>query len=222
MSSNEALEQLGSRREGLEVLHSADATRHDSRELLLIAFCSVLAGGEGAVDMALFAEGKEPLVQGFLILANGLPGHHTFCCVERDLGDAHHRAWLAATGLRAQTSVPLAESLSTGKLVVCILEACGELLKGPGALHEPDPFGNGSSVEGSRAITRQLQETIRGGAPLGGPDSRARLPPDLLRGDHGALMNRFSACESSRFPSPWRQSSRKPRPPLPRSLSRES
>jgi hypothetical protein len=77
--------------------------------------------------MALFAEGKEPLVQGFLILANGLPGHDTFCCVESDLGDAHHRAWLAATGLRAETSVTLAESIGTGKLVVYILEAFGEL-----------------------------------------------------------------------------------------------
>ena len=44
----------------------------------MIALCTVLCGGQGAVDMALFARSKEPFLRSFLKLANGLPSHDTF------------------------------------------------------------------------------------------------------------------------------------------------
>jgi hypothetical protein len=40
----------------------------------MIALCTVLCGGQGAVDMGLFPRAKEPFL-GFLKLSNGLPSH---------------------------------------------------------------------------------------------------------------------------------------------------
>jgi predicted transposase YbfD/YdcC len=64
--------------EGLEDPRSGNATLHDFHEILMIALCSVLCGGQGAVDMAVFAEAKEPLLREFLKLPRGLPSHDTF------------------------------------------------------------------------------------------------------------------------------------------------
>ena len=50
-----------------------------------IALCCVLCGGQRAVDMALFAEAKEPFLCSFLTLANGLPSHDTFSRLFRNL-----------------------------------------------------------------------------------------------------------------------------------------
>ena len=44
----------------------------------MIALCTVLCGGQSAVDMALFAKAKEPFLRSFLKLENGLPSHDTF------------------------------------------------------------------------------------------------------------------------------------------------
>jgi len=85
MSSKETLEQFGSCWEGLEDPRSGNAALHDFHELLMIALCCVLCGGQGAVDMAVFAEAKEPFLRSFLILANGLPSHDTFSRLFRNL-----------------------------------------------------------------------------------------------------------------------------------------
>src|ERR1017187_5559566 len=63
--------------EGLEDPRSGNASLHDFHEILMIALCSVLCGGQGAVDMALFAEAKEPLLREFLKLEHGVPSHDT-------------------------------------------------------------------------------------------------------------------------------------------------
>ena len=52
------LEQFASCWEELEDPRSGNAALHDFHELLMIAFCAVLCGGQSAVDMALFAEGE--------------------------------------------------------------------------------------------------------------------------------------------------------------------
>ena len=44
----------------------------------MTALCCVLCGGRGAMEMALFAEAKEPFLRSFLWLANGLPSNDTF------------------------------------------------------------------------------------------------------------------------------------------------
>jgi hypothetical protein len=58
----------------------------------MIGLCSVLCGGHGAVDMALFAKAKEPFLRGCLKLANGLPGHDTFSRLFRLLDPLRFRA----------------------------------------------------------------------------------------------------------------------------------
>jgi predicted transposase YbfD/YdcC len=85
MSRKETLEQFGSCWEGLEDPRCGNAALHDFHELLMIALCCVLCGGQGAVDMAVFAESKEPFLRSFLTLANGLPSHDTFSRLFRNL-----------------------------------------------------------------------------------------------------------------------------------------
>jgi len=82
--------------EGLEDPRRGNAALHDFHELLVIALCTVLTGGQSAVDMALFAKVKEPFLRGFLKLANGVPSHDTFSRLFRLLdperfGVAFHR-----------------------------------------------------------------------------------------------------------------------------------
>ena len=57
----------------------------------MIALCCVLCGGQGAVDMALFAQAKEPFLRSFLSLANGLPSHDTFSRLFRNLDPEQFR-----------------------------------------------------------------------------------------------------------------------------------
>ena len=70
---------------GVEDPRSGNARRHDLQELLVIALCAVLCGGESCVDMADFAEEKELFLREFLILEKGLPSHDTFSRVFRAL-----------------------------------------------------------------------------------------------------------------------------------------
>jgi predicted transposase YbfD/YdcC len=69
--------------EDLDDPRTGNAARHDLLEILLIALCTVLSGGQTAVDMAEFAEAKEVFLREFLTLANGLPSHDTFSRVFR-------------------------------------------------------------------------------------------------------------------------------------------
>ena len=71
--------------EGLVDPRSGNAALHDFHALLIIALCTVLCGGQGAVDMALFAEAKEPFLREFLDLKNGPPSHDTFSRLFRRL-----------------------------------------------------------------------------------------------------------------------------------------
>src|ERR1700730_12093771 len=56
--------------EDLNDPRSGNAALHDFHTLLIIALCTVLCGGQGAVDMALFALAKEPLLRAFLDLTD--------------------------------------------------------------------------------------------------------------------------------------------------------
>lgn len=64
--------------EDLDDPRTGNAALHDFHELLMIAMCAVLCGGQGSVDMALFAKSKAPFLRGFLKLDNGPPSHDTF------------------------------------------------------------------------------------------------------------------------------------------------
>jgi len=78
--------------EGLDDPRTGNAARHDFYELLMIAFCTVLCGGQSAVDMARFVRAKEPFLRGFLKLQNGLPSHDTFSRLFRLLDPEQFRA----------------------------------------------------------------------------------------------------------------------------------
>jgi predicted transposase YbfD/YdcC len=87
-----ALDQFIACFEGLKDPRTGNAGLHDLHELLLIALCAVLSGGEGATDMARFAAAKEPFLRGFLKLGNGLPSHDTFSRLFRLLDPEQFRA----------------------------------------------------------------------------------------------------------------------------------
>src|SRR5665647_911549 len=58
----------------------------------MIALCTVLSGGQGAVDMEVFAKAKEQFLRGFLKLENGLPSHDTFSRLFRLLEPSQFQA----------------------------------------------------------------------------------------------------------------------------------
>jgi hypothetical protein len=74
----DALEGFGACWEGLEDPRTGNAALHELHDLLMIALCAVLCGGQNATDMAEFAKAKEPFLREFLNLKNGLPSHDTF------------------------------------------------------------------------------------------------------------------------------------------------
>ncbi len=57
-----ALDQFAACWDKLDDPRTGNAGLHDFHELLITALRSVLCGGQGAVDMALFAKSKEPLL----------------------------------------------------------------------------------------------------------------------------------------------------------------
>jgi predicted transposase YbfD/YdcC len=79
-------------RDGLDDPRSGNAALHDFHEILAIAMCAVLCGGQGSVDMGLFAKSKEPFLRGFLKLENGVPSHDTFSRLFRMLDPEQFRA----------------------------------------------------------------------------------------------------------------------------------
>jgi len=78
--------------EGLDDPRTGNAALHDLHEILTIAICAVLCGGQGSVDMGLFAKSKEPFLRGFLKLENGVPSHDTFSRLFRMLDPEQFRA----------------------------------------------------------------------------------------------------------------------------------
>ena len=78
--------------EGLDDPRTGNAALHDLHEILAIAICAVLCGGQGSVDMGLFAKSKEPFLRGFLKLENGVPSHDTFSRLFRMLDPEQFRA----------------------------------------------------------------------------------------------------------------------------------
>ena len=76
----------------LEDPRTGNAGLHDLLEMLFIALCTVLSGGQSAVDMAMFAREKETFLREFLKLEPGLPSHDTFSRIFRLLDPEQFRA----------------------------------------------------------------------------------------------------------------------------------
>ena len=75
---------------------TGNAKQHDLNEILLIALCAILCGGETCADMALFGRLKEPFLKTFMALENGTPSHDTFSRVFRLLQPEQFRACFIA------------------------------------------------------------------------------------------------------------------------------
>ena len=88
----DALDQFVACWEGLEDPRTGNAGLHDFHEVLVIALCAVLSGGQGATHMAAFAAAKEPFLRGFLRLEHGIPSHDTFSRLFRLLEPEQFRA----------------------------------------------------------------------------------------------------------------------------------
>lgn len=74
----------------------ADNARHPLHELLLIAFCAVLCGGEDYSDMEEFGYAKQDYFRQFLRLPHGIPSHDTFARLFRLLDpDQFHACFLS-------------------------------------------------------------------------------------------------------------------------------
>ncbi len=86
------MDQFAACWDALEDPRTGNAALHDFHELLMIALCTVLSGGQGAVDMATFARSKETFLRSFLKLENGLPSHDTFSRLFRLLDPNQFRA----------------------------------------------------------------------------------------------------------------------------------
>src|SRR5271165_6871452 len=77
------MEGLAACFEDLADPRTGNAGRHDLVEIMVIALCTVLCGGQYASDMELFAREKEAFLRQFLKLEKGLPSHDTFSRVFR-------------------------------------------------------------------------------------------------------------------------------------------
>jgi predicted transposase YbfD/YdcC len=79
--------------EELDDPRTGNAKRHVLHEVLMIALCTVLCGGETCSDMALFGRAKREFLQQFLTLPHGIPSHDTFSRIFRLLDAARFHAW---------------------------------------------------------------------------------------------------------------------------------
>ena len=64
--------------QSLEDPRIARTKKHPLLDMLVIALCTLLTGGEGFQDMELFGRSKRPWLQTFLHLPHGIPSHDTF------------------------------------------------------------------------------------------------------------------------------------------------
>jgi predicted transposase YbfD/YdcC len=62
----------------LEDPRIARTKKHNLLDILVIAVCTLLTGGEGFQDMELFGKSKQAWLQTFLTLPHGIPSHDTF------------------------------------------------------------------------------------------------------------------------------------------------
>ena len=77
----------------LEEPRRGNAGRHSLYDILVIAWCAILCGGETCTDMALFGQAKREFLESFLPLRNGIPSHDTFSRVFRLLDPEAFQKW---------------------------------------------------------------------------------------------------------------------------------
>jgi hypothetical protein len=75
--------------QSLEDPRIARTKKHHLLDILVIALCTLLTGGEGFQDMELFGRSKYAWLQTFLPLPHGIPSHDTFGRVFARLNPRH-------------------------------------------------------------------------------------------------------------------------------------
>ena len=89
----------------------SNGTRHDFREILVIAICAMLSDADSFEDIACWARAKEDWLRRFLPLKNGTPSQDTFLRVFRVLDpqcfETVFRQWVGdvATALNSQLAI---------------------------------------------------------------------------------------------------------------------
>ena len=78
---------------GLEDPRAVNARRHSLHDILVIALCAMVCGGQTCTDMELFGHAKREFLQSFLKLENGIPSHDTFSRVLGKLDPEAFRGW---------------------------------------------------------------------------------------------------------------------------------
>ena len=86
--------EMGNVFEGLNDPRRVSGQQHSLHDILVIALCTLLCGGETCTDMALFGRAKREFLEGFLKLENGIPSHDTFSRIFRLLDPEAFHAWL--------------------------------------------------------------------------------------------------------------------------------
>ena len=77
----------------LEDPRAINARRHSLHDILVIALCTIVCGGQTCTDMELFGQAKGEFLQSFLKLENGIPSHDTFSRVLGMLDPEAFQQW---------------------------------------------------------------------------------------------------------------------------------
>ena len=77
----------------LEDPRAANARRHSLLDILVIALCTMVCGGQTCTNMELFGHAKREFLQSFLKLENGIPSHDTFSRVLGQLDPVAFQGW---------------------------------------------------------------------------------------------------------------------------------
>jgi predicted transposase YbfD/YdcC len=105
----------------------------------------VLCGGQGAVNMALFAKSKEPFLRGVLTLANGVPSHDTFSRLFRQLDPEAFRAafqrFMAGFSEQCRNLAPGAVAAGVVAIDGKVLRRSFDRASGKSALHMVSAWG---------------------------------------------------------------------------------
>jgi hypothetical protein len=84
--------------EELDDPRTGNAKRHLLHEVLMIALCTVLCGGETCADMALFGRSKQEFLREFLTLPHGIPSHDTFSRILRTVVKSTSHSHMSLVG----------------------------------------------------------------------------------------------------------------------------
>jgi predicted transposase YbfD/YdcC len=82
---------------------------HQLKDILAITICSVICGAEGWNEIELFGHSKQPWLETFLALPNGIPSHDTFArvvsSIQPDDFEKRFQAWTQAIASEAGEKV---------------------------------------------------------------------------------------------------------------------